>query len=151
MSEIFCLKLLACAIWRASFCSLHHRTKFCHFSFGDKFIFHWIWLGRDMWKAPYRRWLQEHGSWKLLSFTVKSSCKLCEFKVTYMMKQTTQWHSWLSYCATSQKVMSFIPDGVDGIFHWHNPSGCAVALGSTQHLTAMSNSNIPWGVKADSV
>jgi hypothetical protein len=28
-----------------------------------------------------------------------------------------------------------IPDGVTGIFHWHNPSDRTVALGSTQPLT----------------
>jgi hypothetical protein len=31
-----------------------------------------------------------------------------------------------------------IPDGVIGIFHWHNPSGRTVAVGSTQPLTEMS-------------
>ena len=46
-----------------------------------------------------------------------SSCKLCEFKVTYMMKQSMQWHSWLRHCATSQKVMGSILDGITGIFH----------------------------------
>jgi hypothetical protein len=42
-----------------------------------------------------------------------------------------QWHSWLRHCATIQKVAGLIPDGVIGIFHWHNPSGCIVALGLT--------------------
>ena len=41
-----------------------------------------------------------------------------------------------------------IPDGVIGIFHWHNPSGRTVALESTQPLTEMSTGNISWGVKA---
>ena len=30
-----------------------------------------------------------------------------------------------------------IPDGVIGIFHWHNPSGRTIALGLTQPLTEM--------------
>ena len=34
------------------------------------------------------------------------------------------------------------------IFHWHNPSGRTVALGSTQSLTEMNTRNISWGVKA---
>ena len=34
---------------------------------------------------------------------------------------------------------SSIPGGLIGIFHWHNPSGLTVALGSTQSLTEMSN------------
>jgi hypothetical protein len=42
----------------------------------------------------------------------------------------------------------FDPDGVIGIFHWHNPSGRTMALGSTQPLTEMSTRNISWGVNA---
>ena len=37
--------------------------------------------------------------------------------------------------ATSQKVAGSIPDGVTGIFRWHNPSGRTMALGLTQPLT----------------
>ena len=40
-----------------------------------------------------------------------------------------------------------IPDVVIGIFHWHNPSGRTMALGSTQPLTEMSTRNISWRVK----
>ena len=41
-----------------------------------------------------------------------------------------------------------LPDGVIGIFHWHNPSGRTMALGSTQPLTEMSTRNVSWEVKA---
>jgi hypothetical protein len=41
-----------------------------------------------------------------------------------------------------------IPDGVIGIFHWHNPYGRTMALGLTQPLTEMSTKNISWVVKA---
>ena len=44
-----------------------------------------------------------------------------------------QWHSWLSYCATSWKVTGSIRDVVIGIFPWRNPSVLTVALGLT-HL-----------------
>jgi hypothetical protein len=37
---------------------------------------------------------------------------------------------------------------VIGFFHWHNPSGRTMALGSTQPLTEMSTRNISWGVNA---
>ena len=47
-----------------------------------------------------------------------------------------------------RKVAGTILDGVTGIFHWHNPSGRTLAMGSTQPLTEMSVSNIRWGVKA---
>jgi hypothetical protein len=33
----------------------------------------------------------------------------------------TRWCSWLRHYATSQKFTGLIPDGVTGIFHWHNP------------------------------
>ena len=32
---------------------------------------------------------------------------------------------WLRCCATNRKVAVSIPDGVIGIFHWHNPSNSA--------------------------
>ena len=32
-----------------------------------------------------------------------------------------RWRSWLKHCVTSRKVGGSIPDGVIGIFHWHNP------------------------------
>jgi hypothetical protein len=51
----------------------------------------------------------------------------------------------LGHCATSQKVTGLIPDGLTGIFHWHNPSSHTVALGLTQSLTEMSTRNITWG------
>ena len=54
----------------------------------------------------------------------------------------------MGHCATSWKVAGSIPDGVIGIFHWHNPSGSTMALASTQPLTEMSTRNISWAVKA---
>ena len=50
-------------------------------------------------------------------------------------------------CAKNRKVPGSIADGIIWIFHWHNPSGRTVALGSTQPLTEMSTGNIYWGVK----
>ena len=49
------------------------------------------------------------------------------------------------HCVTSQQVAGSIPDGVPGIFHWHNPT---MALWSFKPLAEMSTSNISsWGVK----
>ena len=59
----------------------------------------------------------------------------------------TRWCSWLRHCATSQKVTDSISSGVTGIFRWHNPSGCTLALGLIQPLTEMSTRNISWGHK----
>ena len=53
-----------------------------------------------------------------------------------------RWCIWLRYCGTSQKAAGSIPNGVIGIFHWHNPSGCTMPLGLTQPLTEMSTRNI---------
>ena len=63
----------------------------------------------------------------------------------HILRRGPRWSSWLRHCATSQKVAGSIPDGVIGIFHWHNPSGRTMALGSTQPLTEISTGNISWG------
>jgi hypothetical protein len=57
------------------------------------------------------------------------------------------WYSWLRHCTTNWKVAGSIPNGVIRIFHWHNPSGCAMALWSTQPLIEMSTRNINWGLR----
>ena len=44
-----------------------------------------------------------------------------------------------------------ITDGVIGIFHSHNPSGCTMSLVLTQPLTQMSTRNTSWGVTAAGV
>ena len=63
------------------------------------------------------------------------------------IKPGTRWRSWLRYCSTSLKVTSSIPEGVIGIFHWHNPSGRTMARRSSQPVKEMSTRNISWGVK----
>ena len=60
----------------------------------------------------------------------------------------TRWLNWLRHCTTSRKVEGSIPHGVTAIFHWPNPSGPNMALGSTQSLTEMITRNISWRVKA---
>jgi hypothetical protein len=52
---------------------------------------------------------------------------------------------WLRHWATNRTVVGSIPHGVIGIFHWYNPSGCTMTLGSTQPITEMSTRNISWG------
>jgi hypothetical protein len=44
---------------------------------------------------------------------------------------------WLRHCATNRKVAGSIPDGVFGIFHWHNLSGRTMTL----WLNSASNRN----------
>jgi hypothetical protein len=43
------------------------------------------------------------------------------------------------------KVAGSIPDGVIGIFPWHNPSDRTMALRSTPPLAEMSTRSISWG------
>jgi hypothetical protein len=50
-------------------------------------------------------------------------------------------------CAKSRKVAGSIPAGVKKIFHWHNPPGHTMVLGSTQTLKEMSTRNISWGIR----
>ena len=54
---------------------------------------------------------------------------------------------YLRHYATNWKVAGSIPNGVIGIFHWHNSSGRTMALGLTQPLTEMSTRNISLGSK----
>ena len=49
---------------------------------------------------------------------------------------------FVMHCATSVKVAGSIPDGVSGIFHYHNPSDRTMALGLTQYLTEKSNGKV---------
>ena len=56
--------------------------------------------------------------------------------------QKTAYFSWnfkvphyVYKYTTNQQVAGLIPNGVSGIFQWHNPSGHTMALGSTKPLT----------------
>jgi uncharacterized protein YktB (UPF0637 family) len=41
------------------------------------------------------------------------------FAMYYESNRETAVAQWLRYCATNQRVAGSIPDGVNGIFHWH--------------------------------
>ena len=73
--------------------------------------------------------------------------RLSDYITHYALFWGTAVAQWLRCCATNRKVAGSIPDGVNGIFHWHNPSDCTMALGSTQPLTEMSTRSICWGKK----
>ena len=70
---------------------------------------------------------------------------------TYKWVILTDWRTAVAQrlrcCVTNRKVTGSIPAGVSVIFHWHNPSGRTVALGSSQPLTEMSTRSISWGWK----
>jgi hypothetical protein len=67
---------------------------------------------------------------------------------TFTSQSQTWRRSCLKHCATSRKVAGSSPDGVTGVFHWLNPSGRTMVLGSTQPLMEMSTRNISWVVNA---
>ena len=47
---------------------------------------------------------------------------------------STRLLSWLKHCTTSRKAADSIPGDVIEVFHWCNPSGRTMVLGSTQPL-----------------
>jgi len=67
--------------------------------------------------------------------TMSAVCDCINIPVSSFYKRPT---AILRHCATSRKAAGWIPDDVIGIFHWHNPSCRAMALGLTQPLTEMS-------------
>ena len=48
-------------------------------------------------------------------------------------RKLTRQRGWLRHCATSRKVAGSIPDGVNGIFRWHNPSGRTMVRASWEY------------------
>ena len=87
-----------------------------------------------------------------LPFTWKNGDSGLIISSIYITFGGTRWRSSSRHCATSRKVAFSISDVTIGIFHWHNPSGYATALGLTQPLAEMSTRNISWGVhRADNL
>ena len=84
----------------------------------------------------------------VLTLIKNSHNKTKKFTNVTIIYWGTLGRSWLRHCATNRKVAGSIPDGVIGLFHWHNPSGRTMALGLTQPPTEMSTRNISRGVKA---
>jgi hypothetical protein len=60
-----------------------------------------------------------------------------KFYVILLITGSTQWRSRLRHCTTSRKVAGTIPDGVTGIFHWHNPF-CRTVVDSASNRNELS-------------
>jgi len=75
---------------------------------------------------------------------IDSSNPVIIFIVVMLGNKVAQW---LRHYPTRQKVASSIPD-IIGSIHWHNPSNCTMAQGSTHPIREMSTRNISWGVNA---
>jgi hypothetical protein len=88
-----------------------------------------------------------HSRWIIKNF------RTSDFEVTCWITVRIMSSSWTADGGTVVKVLRYnsgkvtgsIPDGVVGIFHWHNPSDRTIALGSTQPLTEMNTRSISWG------
>ena len=72
---------------------------------------------------------------------------LMQFNILIYTSAGTAVAQLLRCCARNGKVAGSFPDGVIGIFHWHNPSDRTVALGPNQPVTEMSTRSASWGVK----
>jgi hypothetical protein len=83
---------------------------------------------------------------QFLEFSASSKLGTISFRIWWKFKPVSV-HKKLNSISTNWKVAASIPDDVIGIFHWHNPFGRTMALGSTQPLTEMCTRNISWGVK----
>ena len=105
-------------------------------------------LTQRPWNAVFRQLQRYELSTRCRACLVWGCLNTANFKFVVICWLDSRWLSWLRHCATSRKVAGSIPDDVITIFHWHNPSGLTMALGSTQSLTEMSTRNISWGVKA---
>ena len=80
----------------------------------------------------------------ILTYIVSHIFKIQYFVIVHQLGWGMQWRSCLRHCTTSRKAAGSIPDGATGILHWHNRSGCTMALGLTQPLTEMSTGNVSW-------
>jgi hypothetical protein len=78
------------------------------------------------------------------------NCIICTSKAFHEHQKENITHIQLksvgAVVAQLVQVAGSIPDDAIGFFHWHNPIGRTMVLGSTQPLTEMSTRNISWGV-----
>ena len=102
---------------------------------------------RCLFSLPWKSYVKFFNfCWLMVNQTRISICQISTYRLMHFLVYN-QW-VWLRHCATSRKVAGSVPDGVIGIFHWHNPSDRTMALGLTQPLTEMSTRKIFLRVKA---
>jgi hypothetical protein len=74
-----------------------------------------------------------------------STSALYLLDLPYMAEEADRGSTVVKVLYTNRKIAGSFPDGVIGFLLWHNPSDCAMALGSTQPLTETSTRSISWG------
>jgi hypothetical protein len=80
---------------------------------------------------------------KMINFCISKQTTVSSVRIFIILQKSyavAQLVEALRYKSEGRRL-----DGVTGIFHWHNPSGCTMALGLTQPLTDMSTRDISWG------
>jgi hypothetical protein len=114
--------------WQNRFCSLMWSVQFREI--GCQEVHKW----KKVWNNWPRELLSIHHNQQiqnisLIKYSRNMPC-ICVYIYIYIyIYATTAVAQWLRYCATSRKVAGLIPDGVIGIFHWHNPSERTMAPG----------------------
>jgi hypothetical protein len=94
----------------------------------------------------FATWFEE--MWRLCTETLETACCIHFQRYLPLFTLTTfliYTYLILEGARGGAVVAGSTPDGVTGIFHWHNPSGRTMALGSTQTVTEMSTRNVSWG------
>ena len=79
------------------------------------------------------------------NFRLLSCLKSLDYYGLYIVLEGARCGVVVKALRYKRQVAGSIPDGVTGIFQWHNPAGRTLALGSTQPLTEMNTRCISWG------
>jgi hypothetical protein len=71
-----------------------------------------------------------------IQYTIVNRVHICYFGLIISnmhgvqhIKRGPRWRSWLRHCTTNRKVAGSIPNGVIGMFRWHNPFDRIMAWG----------------------
>jgi len=119
-----------------------------HFLWLHKYTYTTGFIGNTSWstQGPTRIMAQVDYKkrWLCIAYKMGDSTKkiqwrnegrICELQKSIGLSGDTRWRSWLRHCATSRKVAGTNPNGVTGIFYWHNPSGRTMGQWLTQPPT----------------
>jgi hypothetical protein len=122
-SEPFSLLLFK---YLGHFFNCPYKAKFIYFNYNKEWNFLYGYITS--------KWKPDHSP--PASCEIGNALVVSKFFHMVSLYGGTQWCSWLRHCTTSQKVVCSIPDGVIGIFHWHNLSGHTQPL---KELSTMGN------------
>jgi hypothetical protein len=102
-------------------------------------------IGFIVYACKLQECTSHRGAFQILSAFILRTVH--QFRKVYNIKWGMRWCSGFRHCAANQRSLAQYPMVSSEFFIDINPSGCTMALGSTQSLTQMSTRNISWGVK----